>query len=177
MEMSRKEKTMTILFAYDGSEGADLALRTAATIVEPHGSGAVVLAVWEPLVVEALRTPAFAALQVPTNVAEIDDRSEEFAQRLAEHGTQLARELGFEARPLWVADEKNIAEAIIARADEVDADLVVMGARGLAGVRAYVGSVSNHVVQNAHRPVLIIPAKASVETDHEAQRTTTAGVG
>jgi nucleotide-binding universal stress UspA family protein len=156
---------MTILFAYDGSESSDHALREAATIVGPGGSEAVVLSVWEPLVVEALRTPAVAALEVPSNVGEIDDRSEQQAQRLAEHGAKLAGELGFKARPLWEADEKNIAEAIVARADEIDADLVVLGARGLAGVRAYIGSVSNHVVQHAKRPVLVIPADKAAEQD------------
>ena len=45
--------------------------------------------------------------------------------------------------------------------EELDVDLIVLGARGLAGVRAFLGSVSNHVVQHAHRPVLVVPAKAS----------------
>jgi nucleotide-binding universal stress UspA family protein len=48
-------------------------------------------------------------------------------------------------------------EEIILLAEEIDADLVVMGSRGLGGVRrALVGSVSDSVVRHAHCPVLIV---------------------
>ena len=33
------------------------------------------------------------------------------------------------------------------------------GARGLTGLRAFLGSVSNHLLQHAHRPLLIIPPR------------------
>ena len=55
-------------------------------------------------------------------------------------------------------DDRGIAESIVAAADEADADLIILGARGLAGVRAFIGSVSNHVLQHARRPVLVVPA-------------------
>jgi nucleotide-binding universal stress UspA family protein len=54
-----------------------------------------------------------------------------------------------------------VAGTILATADELAVDLIVLGARGLAGVRAFLGSVSNHVVQHAQRPVLVVPAKSS----------------
>jgi hypothetical protein len=69
----------------------------------------------------------------------------------------VAGEAGFDARPLWVADKKRIAETIVESADELDVDRSVMGARRLTGVAALLGSVSNHVLQHAHRPVLIVP--------------------
>jgi len=65
----------------------------------------------------------------------------------------LPGEAGFDARPLWVADSRAIAEAIVERADELNADLIVLGAPGLTGIRAFLGSVSNHVLQHAHRAV------------------------
>jgi hypothetical protein len=46
---------MDVLFAYDGSESADAALATVAAIVDPHNLEAVVLCVWEPLTLQALR--------------------------------------------------------------------------------------------------------------------------
>jgi nucleotide-binding universal stress UspA family protein len=51
------------------------------------------------------------------------------AQLLAEHGACLAANAGFEARALWVADERRIAATILDGADELDADLIVTGAR------------------------------------------------
>ena len=157
---------MTILFAYDGSDSADAALRAAADLLDTAGTDAVVLSVWEPLLVEAVRASKFGWLAVPTDVAEIDEGSEADAQRVAEHGRQLAEELGFKARPRALADERNVADAIVATADELEVDLIVVGARGLAGVRAFLGSVSNHVIQHAHSAVLVIPPKG-VATTHE----------
>jgi nucleotide-binding universal stress UspA family protein len=43
-------------------------------------------------------------------------------------------------------------------ADELDVTLVVMGSRGLAGLRSVLlGSVSDHVLRHIHRPILIVP--------------------
>jgi nucleotide-binding universal stress UspA family protein len=152
---------MTILFAYDGSESAEGAIAAAAELLGRQDAEAVVLAVWEPLTVQALRAARLAGpLALPLETAELDEDSEQQARRLAERGAQSAAEHGYEARPLAAADRDNVAEAIIEGADEVDADLIVLGARGLAGVRAFLGSVSNHVLQHAHRPVLVVPAKS-----------------
>jgi nucleotide-binding universal stress UspA family protein len=46
---------------------------------------------------------------------------------------------------------------IVALAEEIQADLIVMGCRGLGGVRrALMGSVSDSVVRHAHCPVLVV---------------------
>jgi nucleotide-binding universal stress UspA family protein len=153
---------VTILFAYDGSESADAAISAARDLVGGGSADAVVLSVWEPLVVEALRAMRFGGrLPMLMDVADVDAQSEDEARQLAEHGARLAGEAGFEARPLWVADARAIADTIVEGAEELDVDLIVLGARGLTGIRAFLGSVSNHVLQHAQRPVLVIPAKAA----------------
>jgi nucleotide-binding universal stress UspA family protein len=153
---------MNVLFAYDGSEHADAAIAAAAAIVDPHDVEAVVLSVWEPFAMQALRTAQFGGEPaVPLDVAEVDEQSQEQAEQLAEHGARVAREHGYSARGVSVADKDDVAGTIVATADELNVDLIVLGARGLAGVRAFLGSVSNHVVQHAHRPVLVVPAKSS----------------
>jgi nucleotide-binding universal stress UspA family protein len=46
---------------------------------------------------------------------------------------------------------------IVALAEELGADLIVMGSRGLGGVRrVLMGSVSDSVVRHAHCPVLVV---------------------
>jgi len=166
---------MTILFAYDGSESADAAITGARDLLGSRGIDAVVLSVWEPLVVEALRAMRFGGrLPMLPDVADVDAQSEDEARQVAEHGARLAGEAGFEARPLWVADTRAIADTIVEGADELDVDLIVLGARGLAGIRAFLGSVSNHVLQHAHRPVLVIPAKTATSTAPEKDRPETA---
>ncbi len=48
-------------------------------------------------------------------------------------------------------------EGIVALGEEVGAGLIVMGSRGLGGVRrALMGSVSDSVVRHAHCPVMIV---------------------
>ena len=56
--------------------------------------------------------------------------------------------------PVW--------ETIVGVADRHDAATIVMGSRGLTGLRSILlGSVSNAVVHHADRPTLIIPRPVS----------------
>jgi hypothetical protein len=73
-------------------------------------------------------------------------------------GGTIARPLALALPP---AEQYDIAGAIIEAANTLDASVIVLGARGLTGIRAMLGSVSNHVAQHAHRPVLIIPPDAA----------------
>jgi nucleotide-binding universal stress UspA family protein len=167
---------VTILFAYDGSEHADAAIAAAGKLLDHDHADAVVLTVWEPLVVEALRANRFGGWPpIPPDVTQVDQRAQKEAQRLAEHGARLAANAGFEARALWVADERRIPATILDGADELDADLIVTGARGLAGIAAFFGSVSNHVLQHASRPVLVVPSH-QVRTVDTSEKDETAAV-
>ena len=58
---------------------------------------------------------------------------------------------------------------IVALAEELGADLIVMGSRGLGGVRrALMGSVSDSVVRHAHCPVLVVRPEKERTVEHEA---------
>ena len=50
-----------------------------------------------------------------------------------------------------------VAEEIVSLAEEIGAGLIVVGSRGLGGIRrALIGSVSDSVVRHAHCPVLVV---------------------
>jgi nucleotide-binding universal stress UspA family protein len=153
----RKASQVTILIAYDGSPAAEAAVAAAGTLLATDGAEAVVLSVWEPIVVEAVPLSGLGPLAVPSNVGEADRSSEDAARELAERGAGAARAAGLEARAAWIADADGTAEAIVAAADDFDARLIVLGSRGLTGVRAALGSVSQHVLRHAKRPVLVVP--------------------
>ena len=138
-----------ILICYDGSEGAKHAIQAAAGLLDGHP--AVVLAVGPPLTAEE----SYAALG--TLVPSYQELNEEQALVRAKEGAELAASAGFaaEARaevaaPTW--------EGVIHVADEIDAAAIVIGSRGLTGVKeALSGSVSHAVAEHAGRPVLIVP--------------------
>jgi nucleotide-binding universal stress UspA family protein len=151
---------MTILFAYDGSDSADAAIAAAGNLLTRQDDDSVVVSVWDPAIVEGLRATKFGAPPaISMDAAQEDERAEHHARLLAEHGTRMANQAGFRARARWVAENKHVADTILAVADEVDADVIVAGARGPTGIAAFLGSVSVHVLQHARRPVLIVPPK------------------
>ena len=138
-----------ILICYDGSEGAKHAIQAAAGLLDGHP--AVVLAVGPPLTAEE----SYAALG--TLVPSFQELNEQQALERAKEGAELAASAGFSAEaraevaaPTW--------EGVIHVADEIDAAAIVIGSRGLTGVKeALSGSVSHAVAEHAGRPVLIVP--------------------
>jgi nucleotide-binding universal stress UspA family protein len=55
------------------------------------------------------------------------------------------------------SSQGNPADALISVADEIDAQMIVVGSRGMHGVRRFVqSSVPNAVSHAAHRNVLIV---------------------
>jgi len=152
-----------ILIGYDGSQSADAAIATSGKLLAGSDVEAIVLSVWEPVSVAAVHAARFGGPMptIASNSFDIDDRSEQEARKLADHGARLADTAGLQATPVWVADDRDVTSAIVDEASKFDVDVVVLGARGLAGVRAFLGSVSNHVLQHSRRPVLVIPVRSA----------------
>jgi nucleotide-binding universal stress UspA family protein len=60
--------------------------------------------------------------------------------------------------------DDGVAGAILAVADELDANAIVVGTRGLTGLRSMLlGSVSHAVLQHANRTVIVVPSAAVAE--------------
>ena len=79
------------------------------------------------------------------------------ARRTAQEGAELAQSVGLQAKGLAVADEVHVADAIIDVARKRDVPAIVVGSRGLKGLRARLeGSTSNAVLKNAPCPVLVV---------------------
>ncbi len=132
-----------ILLATDGSESATDALRAAVELAEESGASIDVLTV-----ARALGGVPGALPTMPVGI--VDE-----ARKIAEEHAHAARELGVEARAHVAQDEP--AHAICEAARELEADLIVVGSRGLGPVRgALLGSVSRAVLSHAGRPVLVV---------------------
>jgi nucleotide-binding universal stress UspA family protein len=146
-----------ILLCYDGSDGAKRAIEVAHAVAGDRR--VTVLHLWEPPGGLMLSDP-FGGLPVwsPDQISEVDAVVRERAGRLVADGVRIAREAGFEAQGRLEASPGSDWRAILDVADELDAQLIVLGARGLSAVEsAILGSVSNAIVHHAKRPVLVGP--------------------
>ena len=93
------------------------------------------------------------------NFEEIDSASQAGARERAEEGTRRAERAGLKAQPSVRVREARIAAAILAEAAAVDARAIVIGTRGLTGVKSLLlGSVSHAVRQHADRAVVVVPS-------------------
>lgn len=74
-----------------------------------------------------------------------------------EEAAEIAAEHGIHARSRLL--QGNPVDEIVAHADTIDADLIVIGSRGHgAFLNALLGSVSRGVLHEARRPVLVVRA-------------------
>lgn len=141
------------LIAYDGSDHAKAAVAEAGRQLRP-GRRVLVMTVVEPM--EGV--PFLGAAGVPVDAESVEalfDAARTGAAKLADEGCALAREAGLEPEPL-VAIGSPVWNQIVAAAEEHDADLIVIGSRGLSGLKHVVlGSVASAVAQHSKRSVLI----------------------
>jgi len=142
-----------VLIAYDGSDFAKEAIAEAGRQLRP-GRAAIVLTVIEPL--ERIPFMGAAGLTVDDDTMEtLVNAARSGAEKTAEEGCDLAREAGLDPEPMVVPGSP-IWEGIVATADERDAGLIVIGSRGLSGLKhAVLGSVAAAVSQHSKRTVLI----------------------
>ena len=140
-----------ILLATDGSEEAALAARTATDVADKTDSELHVVLVELPAAYVGMGPPEIADIPPPRQ-EELDEEARSLldaqAKRIEADGSTVAQAHLRVGRP---------DEQIVALAEEIGAGLIVMGSRGLGGLRRLlIGSVSDSVVRHAHCPVLIV---------------------
>ena len=139
-----------VLIALDGSDEADLALRAAVEVSAGTGAGLHLAYV---LPTDHNPFPHFYGMdkyEADLERAKQDSRTylEKQKERIEDEGGSVAEVHVRSGRP---------DEEIVRLSEELDAALVVLGSRGLGGVkRALMGSVSSSVVRHAGCPVLVI---------------------
>ncbi|PAA53195.1 hypothetical protein BOX15_Mlig020666g2, partial [Macrostomum lignano] len=81
------------------------------------------------------------------------------AKALANDASQKCTELGVKARIRFLERvEHNAGQAIVDLANEENADVILIGNRGIRGIKkAFLGSVSDYVLHHSHRTTIIVP--------------------
>jgi nucleotide-binding universal stress UspA family protein len=157
-----------ILISYDGSEDARAAIDHAGRLTP--GAETTVLTVWEPFQMALSRTGGMGmgmGVAYPDN-GDIDAATESAALARAAEGAERATAAGLVAEPRIAVQDGGTAGAILAVGDELDADAIVVGTRGLTGIRSMLlGSVSHALLQHANRSVIVVPSPTVAEERSE----------
>ncbi|MGA7990711.1 MAG: universal stress protein [Thermoanaerobaculia bacterium] len=151
-----------ILCGSDLSEGADEAVRQAGILARGYGAALEVLHVIpNPLATD----PALAQLVHPDRArAALDAARENARKNLTLRVASLTK--GAPKEPTVHVEEGVPYAAIVSRAAEIEADLVVIGGKGAAGLKMQrLGEVAEKVVRHAQGSVLVArssPASGNV---------------
>ena len=135
----------SVVVGTDGSESAAEAVRSAVAMASMFSATLHIVTVYKPRPVRSSGVP------------------EEFREALGSGGEAeaLLEDLCARARAAGIAVEGHAetgdpAEALVRVAEEEHADLIVVGNKGMAGVRRVLGSVPNSVAHQAPCSVFIV---------------------
>jgi len=132
-----------VLLATDNSPDAVLAARAAADVTLGMGAELHVVHVWYSVPTARLRS--FMRVQLKA-----------LGQEILEKGKQQVEEAGGHVADAHLV-EGRAADEILNLAQEMGAELLIVGSRGLGTVaRIALGSVSEGIVHNAECPVLVL---------------------
>ncbi|HXG48784.1 MAG TPA: universal stress protein, partial [Methylomirabilota bacterium] len=151
-----------LLLAYDGSPGADAAMSDLAWAGLPPEMEALVFSVADVWLPSNPESPGEVALPGATPAAILKARQE--ALQAVQSCLALARNAAERLRTLhpgWKVEAGSTGDspawAVIRRADEWRADLVVAGSHGRSALeRLFLGSVSQKIAAEAHCSVRIV---------------------
>ena len=148
-----------ILLASDGSESAAYATEVAVELSKKTHSELHVLYVGEDSTASLYPQAADPAWVVQEDLSPLEEQGQQFeqlARRTLDAEVQQVRAVGGTVAQAHLRMGTPAAE-IVELAEELEVGLVVVGNRGLGGIRrALMGSVSDSVVRHAHCLVLVV---------------------
>jgi nucleotide-binding universal stress UspA family protein len=164
IERPRRRLTMeTIVIAVDGSPASDEAVLFGVELAEEHDAQVVFVHVVPALDMVPLNGFGLAG-GLPHEPTFHDAMILDDAMSIAElHGVR--------SRPKRLTGDT--VDEIVAYADNIDADMIVVGSRGHGGLAsALLGSVSRGVLSESKRPVVVVRSDAKTrDTKQLAART------
>jgi nucleotide-binding universal stress UspA family protein len=148
-----------ILVAFDGSEQSKRAIDYAVDMADSCKGKLIVLTVVPKMTLPVFPDEGFGSVPISTaqDWAEYQDKMKAMYKKsqndvmkdIKEHFPKLETEAELlEGRP---------SSTIVEEAEKNQADLIVMGSRGIGGISGWIlGSTSRRVVESCTKPVLII---------------------
>lgn len=146
-----------VLAGYDGSLPSGAAIENCARLFS--AAHAQVAHLWTPpFASEQLRRRLWQGTQQMNAFVEAVEREgQRESDRIAAMGVALAQASGWTAEPLTARCYGGEGFDLTELARKTDADVLLVGSRGLGGARAVLGSVSDMAVHYATQPILVAP--------------------
>lgn len=139
---------MRIIVGVDGSDASRTALELVAATMWPFGTQVRLVGAYEPATDWTGLTP------LPTETSADDEAERAFFDTIHALSEPLQRS-GYATETVVMRGRP--ADALLSEADDLRADLLVVGSRGLGvAASALVGSVSAALVDHASCPVLVV---------------------
>lgn len=144
----------TIVVGTDGSERAGVAVRQATELAGLTGAALHVVHAYQPVNVSQVAMAAASGAQTVDMEATNAGLALE-SERIVDNGATNCRRQGIDVKTHSRAGDP--AEVLLDVATELRADLIVIGNRGMAGVRRFVlGSVPNKISHHCPCSLLIV---------------------
>jgi len=138
-----------IVVGYDGSEYSKNALKKAIELAKCTEGEIHIVGVIKPI--------EFGVIDyiTPEEIEEYEKEEETKEEKFLKEAMNIVKESGLQAS--YKILEGDPSEQIMTYADEVKADLIVVGHRGLGGFkRLLLGSTSSEVVKYSNQSVLVV---------------------
>jgi nucleotide-binding universal stress UspA family protein len=140
-----------IVVGTDGSESATKAVGKAAELARQTEGRLAIVSAYRPLAGAKIEGVADAGAEAN---AWKDGLSDSVVGVVLRNAAQVAKAEGIEVSTH--ARTGDAAEALLAVAKDENADLIVVGNRGMTGARRVLGSVPNKVTHHAECSVLVV---------------------
>ncbi len=143
-----------ILIATDGSKLADKAVAHGIALAKAHHATASVVTVTD--IWSAFDMAHEYKLGKKDAIGEYEVLAAAGAKRVLDKAAEAAKAQGVDCRLIHVPD-KHPADGILAAAEDIGADLIVMASHGRRGMqRLLLGSQANEVVTRSKVPVTVV---------------------
>lgn len=148
-----------IIIAYDGSDQSKRAMDHAAEMANTNKGTLVVLTVVPKESLPILAEEGFGAVPI-TSTQEWADYQEKLKASYTKSQEEAVKGVKAKYPKLKVDSillDGRPSSTIVEQAEKTQADLIVMGSRGIGGISGWIlGSTSRRVVESCTKPILVI---------------------
>jgi len=143
-----------ILVPIDGSKSADKALDFALDLAKKYSAEIKIITVFDEPSPSLL---AQGTIFIPSTTENYLEKAKDFHEKILIEAQKKAKKVNPKLKASQNLLTGRPADKIVEKAKEEESDLIVMGSRGLGGIKELLlGSVSDRVADRASCPVLIV---------------------